>query len=279
MSGDSVGLPSDDKPGPHEPASPGQPKVIGPTGAIARSGEPTEPGNTAKKIQLKRDCIDFLNITVLVFAFFAAVAAALEAHRLADLTQTAITNADTESKRQAGDTQTALSLSKQAAEAAARAVETTISSERARIFVIPVPVNRADNTTPITSVSYQIINLGRTSGLITDVDADCDVVPNGVAHLPGYSSGNDHSANEAIIAGGTYNVPMPCTFTSPISGEETAELGKTKIIWFRGYVVFQDVYGTTWKKYFGLYSLGDKSVSFFATSQIGSYNREEKTGQ
>jgi hypothetical protein len=119
MSSDGIGENSDTKSDVGDNDPKGEPPVsIAPPSPKPGNEDSDQHGNRTRHVYLKRDCIDYINTTVVTLAFAAAVYAGSEAKRLADLTQIAISNADNVAKDQATDTATALSLSKQAADAA-----------------------------------------------------------------------------------------------------------------------------------------------------------------
>ena len=164
MSGDSIELPppSDDKSNSDGRASTGQPKVTTALKEpIAEDRKSILACHVPTSVRLSRDYIDYLNVIVVTLAFLAAATAAWESRRLAELTRTAITNADADNKRQAADTQKALALTKQSAEAALRSAD--VAEAGARAWIAPVTFalrNLADAAEPLTvRVSYQ--NVGR----------------------------------------------------------------------------------------------------------------------
>jgi hypothetical protein len=132
------------------------------------NGDFRDRRNGFRQVTLKRDFVDVFNAIVLFFAFVAASVAAFQAARLADLTNTAIINADAVAERQSKDTQNSLALTKEAAEAATRSAEAATRSANlaeagARAWIAPVTfsfVNLTDNTDPLKiRVTYQ--NVGR----------------------------------------------------------------------------------------------------------------------
>jgi hypothetical protein len=188
-------------------------------------------------------------------------------------------NAKSTSDQQALDTAKALALSKESADAAARAVETTIASERARLYVVPMPVSRTDEKSAVTSIPYQILNLGRTTALVVSITAKCSLIDNDGIAIKNviYSSNDIHAAMNVISAGSVYKVPVDCIFDTPVSEDDFLALAaKTKLILFSGHVQFQDVFGGIWTKHFGVYSFADKELSFFGVVGIDGYNAEEK---
>ena len=66
-----------------------------------------------------------------------------------------------------------------------------------------------------------------------------------------------------------------CALSQPLTDDDFAGLAaKTKIILFRGYVLYQDVLGQTWRKGFGMYGYGDGK--FFPLENADAYNTEQK---
>jgi hypothetical protein len=67
-----------------------------------------------------------------------------------------------------------------------------------------------------------------------------------------------------------------CNLSHPLTEEEFAGLtAKTEIIIFKGYILYQDVFGKAWKKPFGLYGNGDGK--FYSDARFDAYNVEEET--
>jgi hypothetical protein len=156
MSGDGVGVPSDQPATVVKTDAASKPQILPPSaGTIPSQQEPNYTGGTYKNVKLKRDRLDFINTFILTLAFCAALYAGIEGGRLANLTQTAIDHADTAAKtqhadtllalqkaedanvtakttaeRQAADTATALGLSKAAADAARMSANEAIADRR-----------------------------------------------------------------------------------------------------------------------------------------------------
>jgi hypothetical protein len=195
MSSDGISLPANDKSSRHKPDAEGKPENISvsPAPPIGNSNPKGSDQHTQIETPM-RDWLDKAHLIVLIATFLAAIAAAYEAGRLANLTRTAISHADdiargqiiatgfalkkaedantlakATAERQSVDTASALALSKQAGDAAAKAVETNIAAERARIFVVGMRIGRSGDKDPNPKISFQIANLGKTSALITGV--------------------------------------------------------------------------------------------------------------
>jgi hypothetical protein len=237
-----------------------------------RNNDPNQHNDRTRHVYLKRDCIDFINTSVITLAFLAAVYAGLQAGRLADLTKIAIDNANGEAQRQAADTRAALALSKQAADAAVHAVDENIASERARLFVGEVDFVNWDRITPNPNVSFKIFNLGRTTALVAEYSINCDLypmthpdVPNVVKHIPvgGYI---------VIASGGDMGHSADCGIENPVTADDyTALTNSSKIFYLRGYIHFQDVFDQRFTRYVSFASFGN---GFFSEGEDG--NRETK---
>ena len=126
-----------------------------------------------------RDWLDYATLAALVGAIFAAVVASYIQHSdtQAALKIAAKANALSQenAEKQARDTTSALELSKKAADAAAKAVETSVADERARLFVANFALIRANEKDPNPKISFQIANLGKTSAVLTEVALQCRI--------------------------------------------------------------------------------------------------------
>jgi hypothetical protein len=68
-----------------------------------------------------------------------------------------------------------------------------------------------------------------------------------------------------------------CVPSHPLTEDDFAGLtAKTKVILFKGYVLYQDVMGQTWRKRFGMYGSGDGK---FYIIENDAYNLEEKLAE
>ena len=175
---------------------------------------------------------------------------------------------------------TAADAATKAADAATNAVNTNIAGERARLFVVGMTINRANEKDRNPTIVYQIANLGRTSALVTGVSVECDVVDS--LSLPGggtptYNKERFHEAMSFITAGGN-TLPGPiCGFERPIIDDEFVGLSKsTKAILFKGFIDFQDVFGEKFTQRFAYYGFGDKVNAFYPLSGVDAYSAEIK---
>ena len=169
-------------------------------------------------------------------------------------------------KQQAADTAVSLGLSKQAADAATRAVDANVASERARIFVGKMTIKQINEMDTKPTIAFQIFNLGRTTALITGTSAECAVVdPPGKGTTPTYDQQRFLYAMSLIPAGDMPSIPgwPECALDNPITDADFAALAnKTKVILFKGFVNFQDVFGEKFTQRFAYYSDGDKVDAF-----------------
>jgi hypothetical protein len=246
---------------------------------------------------------DWLTVGALVAAAFVGGIAAQQAERLATATIDATAHADGASEkqhldtlaalkiasdantlsketadRQARETASALELSKQAADAAAKAVETNVASERARLFLTNASFVRTNEKDPNPKISFQIANLGKTTALVTELAYECQVAPNtGQYNLP--LNYKPHMAMTVILPGTPYTTPpnLFCVMDAPISDTDFAGLdARTKVIFLTGYVKFQDVFGENFIKYFGAYNFGKDNDFFGITPFASQFNSEVK---
>lgn len=152
-----------------------------------------------------------------------------------------------------------------------------ISAERARIFVAPnriSPPNLTNDRNP--KYSFSIANLGRTAALIGNELVDCNVYDRytGIPIVPIYNKTKVTEAAE-IIGGGISNANHECTVDHSITDDEIIGLkNKTKIILFKGYIVYRDIFGNRWKKHFGMYGFGD-GLFYGIDESAPLYNVEE----
>ena len=164
----------------------------------------------------------------------------------------------------------------QAAEAATRAVETSIATERSRIFVGSVSLKRTNDKDPSPTITFQIINLGKTGALMTAISNECAVTPNDIKISPTYNPQRIHPAMSIIAGGSTFVVPpgYECALDNPITDDDFIALaGKKKIILFKDFIRFQDVFGEIFTKHFGVYGYGDKPDGITGAD---AYNAETK---
>jgi hypothetical protein len=154
------------------------------------------------------------------------------------------------------------SAAKIQAGAAKTASETEISAERARFFVIPDGIKRAGDKDRNPAIPFTMINLGRTAAVVKGILTECAVVLNdgSLSPIPIYNSKKLSLAMSIMIGGAIMKTPSghECTFDNPITDDDFAGLAiKARFILFKGFVRFQDIFGNTWQKRFGVYSFGD----------------------
>jgi hypothetical protein len=185
------------------------------------------------------------------------------------------------SERQARDTTAALALSKQAADAAAKSVETSVAAERARLFFLSASFKRKNDKDPDPKISFQIINLGRTSALVTEIGYECKVTPfsESPAPIPTYDMNKRHPAMFVIGQGAPYSMPsnIACTLNSPITDQNFSDLeARQASILFTGYISFQDIFGARFTKHFGMFNFGKDGGFFGLSAVLSAYNDEVK---
>jgi len=79
---------------------------------------------------------------------------------------------------------TSANAARTAAEAAIKAVENSIAIERSRLFVGNVSLKRSNDKDPSPTISFQIINLGKTGALMTAISNECAVTPSDIEISP-----------------------------------------------------------------------------------------------
>jgi hypothetical protein len=182
--------------------------------------------------------------------------------------------------RQAQETASALELSKKAADAASKAVETSIATERARMFLTNVSFVRTNEKDSNPKISFQIANLGKTSALVTELAYGCQIIPNIDQYKPSLHYAV-HLAMTVIVPDIPYTIPpnTDCVMDNPISAADFVDLdAHTKFILLSGYVKFQDVFGENFIKHFGVYNFG-KDNDFFGVTPFASYYNSEVRDQ
>jgi hypothetical protein len=238
----------------------------------------TKPPNTHSEAKDQPNWVEKWTLVVLFLAFIAATYAGYEANRLADLTQIVIDDAAKVSKQQAQDTTTALGLSKQSADAAASAVETNIATERARLFLGNV-FFKGDREDPYPIISFQIINLGKTSALVIGVSYECSIISPNIDINPTCDPKRLRLAMNVVSSGSIFTPPVgqECTFDRDVIKEDYVGLStKSKIILFKGFVRFKDIFSNTFTKRFGVYGYGATETEFFPIANADGYNIEIK---
>jgi hypothetical protein len=168
-------------------------------------------------------------------------------------------------KRQAADTAVSLGLSKQAADAATKAVDTNVAGERARLLVGDMMIKRANEQDLNPTISSKVINIGRTSALVTGTSVECAVADlPAIGSTPTYNQQRFRYAMSLVNAGN--EIPMPgsdCALDKPITTDELVALSvRTKIILLKGFVIYQDVFGEKFTQRFAYYSYGTKWMPF-----------------
>jgi hypothetical protein len=168
---------------------------------------------------------------------------------------------------------------KTAADAATNAINTNIAAERARLFVFGMRINRANEKDPNSTISFQIVNLGRTSAIITWVSEECTTVETPSNYkTPTYDKQHLHPASSVLVGGTALSISgSECVFDNPLTDNDFVALSeKKKVILFKGFVGFQDVFGEKFTQRFGYYSYGEKGDAFFSLVGADAYNAEIK---
>jgi hypothetical protein len=162
------------------------------------------------------------------------------------------------------------------AQAAADQTKSFVSSERARMFIFHTDVERNGDKDPNPRFRYQLANMGRTAALLRGVLAQCEVSAASSVRLPSHYENRFKSVELIIVAGTALQNPgFECTLSKSLTEDDFAGLrAKTKVILLTGYFIFQDVFGQTWKKNFGMYGLGDEK--FFNENLPDAFNAEEE---
>ena len=161
--------------------------------------------------------------------------------------------------------------------AMASQVNSYVETERGRIFLLPTVPPRTSDKDPKPKFLYTLNNTGRTGVVVTGLLSECDVSPRVISIIPSYGEKKPDPAG-SFLAAGTSMPNQPgheCVPSQPLTDDDYAGLAaKTKIILFKGFVLYQDVLGETWKKHFGMWGYGDGG--FYAVTGADAYNTEEK---
>jgi hypothetical protein len=238
-------------------------------------------------------------LIVLALTFLAALFAGYEANRLANLTNTAVNDAESAATKQKADTAQALEFAKEAAEAsgvsakaaaesataATRNVDVIINSERARILTGSIILTKNGDTDPQPKVDYTWINFGRGAAIIRNMLVDCQIVGATVPNIPIDNLSKVKHGQAALGSGGIggsigvqYPVPS-CLFDRPFTPEDWTAIGagKTEFILFSGFIRYEDAFHK-YNWHFGDIYIPDGK--FFSTAGLPeAYNQETQEDQ
>lgn len=120
---------------------------------------------------------------------------------------------------------TSAAAAKTAANAAKRAVEANISSERARLFLLP-SFSRSGPPDPNPKIVFQITNMGRTAALVTGLSFECKLgVPPEQNSSPIYDDRRYKSWVTMIPAGNILPTPSgsECVLDSPLTATDFSD--------------------------------------------------------
>jgi hypothetical protein len=153
-----------------------------------------------------------------------------------------------------------------------------IATERARVLAAPTgQVLRHGENDPTPGFPVSIMNLGPTAGVVRGILIQCDINPLEIERVPSYDEAKFRWTASPILGGTVSPNPLDqvCHPSQSLSQDDLAGLaGKTKIIFVKGYILYQDMFGQGWKKHFGQFGYGDGK--FYNVEHNDAYNAEEK---
>jgi hypothetical protein len=224
-------------------------------------------------------------LAILVLTFGAAYYAGHEADRLATDTETALSDARTVASQTHTDNVAALAKTDEAVKAANRSadsasknIDVLIGSERARLFIGKVTLNKASENDPAPKIDYTWVNLGRGPAIVNDMLLTCQIVDKAIPTIP-FDDATKLRHGQFAIGGGASagttdaSVPLP---TCLVGGQLTpadwvAINADQKSILFSGFLRYQDAFHK-YKWHFGLLYVGEGK--FFSNGPIPTYNWE-----
>jgi hypothetical protein len=137
----------------------------------------------------------------------------------------------------------AADAAKKSADATSKNVDVLFNSERAKLFVGTLVLNKASDTDSHPQVNYTWVNLGRGVALVSEIEVNCEVVKDAIPSNPRDDEHKIRRGQAAIgpnaSAGvGTAPTPLPpCSIETAISPADWAEIATNqKFILFDGYI-------------------------------------------
>jgi hypothetical protein len=264
---------------------------------VNRIADALETANIQDKTEDKGHSFrEKVTIGLLIATVILTAVASCEAHRLVNATNDAINKSDAAATVQHKDTLDALRIAEEAnktarenaqrlevvtskhAAAAESSVNANISMERGRLYVASatlVKTNESGDRNP--KVSYKLVNLGRTGIVITHFLAECYVTVNSFPLNVSYRNRIGINAMNVVVAGAIFAAPSDCILDKPIGDEDFARLNnESEVILLKGFARFEDVFGGTYTKRFGLFVSKNETQFYPLEPKFSDYNIETK---
>jgi len=173
----------------------------------------------------------------------------------------------------------AAEAAKKSAEATTRNVDVLVNSERAKIFIGSLTLNKSSDNDPHPQINYTWVNLGRGPAVISEMEINCELVGNTIPLIPVDDERKIRRGQAAIgpnAIGGVGAAPNPlppCTVDKELSTSDWTDIAANhKFILFNGYIRYRDAFHK-YKWRFGSIYLG--GAKFFSTASVPpAYNEE-----
>jgi hypothetical protein len=112
------------------------------------------------------------------------------------------------------------------AQATAAQLNSFISTERARLVIIPIGVQRNGVMDREPKFTYSLTNMGRTAALITGLLTECEVIPSAIIPPPSYGDKTPDAAAQPLLPGASWpgQEGHECHLSHPLTEEEFAGL-------------------------------------------------------
>jgi hypothetical protein len=238
--------------------------------------------------------VEIGNLVVLVMTFIAGAALTVKTSDLVTATNTAIEEARGNASRQAEDTQAALRLAGDQADAAANQasamraqLDQVQSTERPYVYVSNLrwnAGNAADDPRP--KVDYGFINVGRNPTVVRQISIDCLLVSLPLPPAPDFKVEKEMQLENAMQAGaalqsGNEDLGVrSCQPDSALTANDYADLrAGTKVFMVWGYVNYDGIFGESYARRFasiwGAYAHPPDNI--FHDVLIPTYNGETET--
>jgi hypothetical protein len=181
-------------------------------------------------------------------------------------------------------THIAANAARDAADAAKKSADTTVSLERPFFHIGRVDlVQPSGDSDPTPLVNFVFINAGKTAAIVREISAGCRVMDKILSVPPQYDLTKVGKTRAIVVPGGLYGsdtgtTSLPkCLINNPISESEYNELrAGNKCIIFFGFIKYESLLDFVYVRGFG--AAYDYSRKFFVdiNSDIYNYERIEK---
>jgi hypothetical protein len=186
-------------------------------------------------------------------------------------------------KEQAEAAKNSAIAAQDAANTASRNVDVLINSERARLFVNTAVLNKAVDNDPHPQVVYSFVNMGRGTGVITEMLVNCRLIGSQVPQIPYEEAGKKRYGEFAVGPAATFGVGTgvhqlpPCVPDQELRPEDWVAIGSgDEFVLLIGYVRYRDAFHRYKWNFASVY--GD--AKFFTTRGLpATYNDETQEAQ